>query len=689
MQYQGIEISVSNGKPLPLGAHFRDGGVNFAIYSSVASQVILCLFEADLQVCSFKIDLDLHKNRTGNIWHIFLKGMFQEIIYGYKINGTLAPILDKQEVSKVLLDPYSRLLLGREEWGSPSCEYRSYISKNMDEFDWEGDHPLERSLNDTIIYELHVRGFTQHNTSGVTHPGTYQGIIEKIPYLKELGITAVELLPIHEFDEAEMFFSDPKTGVKLKNLWGYNTVGFFAPKSAYAASARQRNAIIEFKEMVKTLHQAGIEVILDVVFNHTVEGTELGKTYSFRGIDNATYYILDKDFKYKNFTGCGNTVNCNHPVVAQMIIDSLRYWVLEMHVDGFRFDLASVFFRDQDGSAMVKSVISDYIQRDPVLAKTKLIAEAWDASGLYHVGAFPDRWAEWNGSYRDCIRRFITGDKNMIPELATRITGSADLYQHSEKKPFSSINYVTCHDGFTLKDLVSYNKKHNEANCEENRDGTDANWSWNCGEEGETENPKIILLRKQQMKNCITLLMISQGVPMMLAGDEMARSQNGNNNTYCQDNELGWINWSFLEKNQEIFRFFKEMILFRKKQSMLHRDSFFTGKIDPEIQMPDISWHGRRLGQPDFSHESKLIAFIISANIHDSESCDIYVACNSTPQWRAFVIPSLQSGKEWYLKVDTYAVYPNDIYLDPDKGPMLASKYYILGPHSMIVLVSD
>ncbi|HJZ56435.1 MAG TPA: alpha-amylase family glycosyl hydrolase, partial [Gemmataceae bacterium] len=448
-------------------------------------------------------------------------------------------------------------------------------------YDWGNDFPPLIPLEESVVYELHVRGFTCHPSSGVAHPGTYLGLIEKIPYLKWLGVTAVELMPVFEFDECDCPFTNPQTGERLLNFWGYNPIAFAAPKAAYAATAPVHGQTREFRDMVRALHAAGIEVILDVVFNHTGEGDDRGRTFSFRGLDNELYYLLDEHGRYLNFSGVGNTVNCNHPVVRDLLMTCLRYWVGDMHVDGFRFDLASVLGRDRRGNVMVEPPVIESITEDGVLADTKLIAEPWDAGGLYQVGRFPfgRRWSEWNGQYRDDVRRFWRGDAGFAPTIASRICGSSDIYQWSGRLPRHSVNFVTCHDGFALWDLVSYDAKHNEANGEGNRDGLNDNYSWNCGAEGPSDDLKLNALRKRQAKNLMTTLMLSQGVPMLLAGDEFLRTQKGNNNAWCQDNDISWVNWKLADENADFLRFTRELIWLRRRHPALRRRRFFTGEI--------------------------------------------------------------------------------------------------------------
>ncbi len=491
-------------------------------------------------------------NRTGDVWHMLVEGLAPGFEYGFRMDraDNEKPEIHRFDRRLVLFDPYARALSGPSLWQGAQREaarlgnWRGLLVEA--EFDWGQDRPLNRHLADSVIYEVHVRGFTRDPSSGVADPGTFPGLVEKIPYLQQLGITAVELLPVTEFDEADNYRKNPLTGEKLHNFWGYHPLAWFAPKAAYAAGRGAGCQVREFKQMVKALHEAGIEVILDMVFNHTGEGNEQGRTLSFRGIDNSVYYLINETTgEYANYSGCGNTVNCNHPVVRDLIIDCLCYWVTEMHVDGFRFDLASILGRGSDGEVLANPPLLERIAGHPILADTKLIAEAWDAAGLYQVGTFPNfgRWAEWNGKFRDDIRRFVRGDRNMVATLATRLAGSSDLYQSGGRAPFHSINFVTSHDGFTLADLVSYAEKHNEANGEYNCDGDNTNHSANYGVEGDTADPAVPALRDRQVRNFAALLLLAHGVPMIRAGDEMGRSQGGNNNTWCQDNAISWIDW--------------------------------------------------------------------------------------------------------------------------------------------------
>ncbi|MDH5561367.1 MAG: glycogen debranching protein GlgX [Deltaproteobacteria bacterium] len=643
------------GKPLPFGVSEVEKGFNFSLFAKSPTQVFLEIFQPNHQAPLCRLELDPVKNRTGDVWHIHLIGLQSDFFYAYKLNGPLKP--EKgfvYDATKPILDPYAKAIVGLEDWGATRKDLLA-CHVNSD-FDWEDDQPLNIPLNDSIIYEIHVRGFTQNANSDVIFPGTFRGITEKIPYFLDLGITAVELMPIHEFDESDCPFTNPTTGEKLLNLWGYNSIGFFAIKTSYSAEKTRRAVINEFKYLVKALHKAGIEVILDVVFNHTAEGGEKGSVYNFKGIENSVYYILDDKGGYKNFSGCGNTMNCNHPVVRKMILDALHYWVIEMHVDGFRFDLASIMGRDENGHILPHPPILESIAKDPVLSKTKIIAEAWDAVGLYQVGSFPasKRWAEWNGKYRDIIRRFCSGEAGIINEVATRISGNEDLYKHSERNPYHSINFITAHDGFTMYDLVSYQKKKNLENGENNQDGNDFNFSMNFGCEGETEDLNILELRKKQIRNMATLLFLSQGTPMLLGGDEFGRTQKGNNNAWCQDNETSWVDWDLLKKNTELFRFWQRLIQFRKEHAMLRRNDFFTGKTNAFSKLADISWHSVDANKPEFNSQTKALAFLIDG-MKGSQILDdmIYVAMNFEEKGLLFELPEAQTIPQWEIVLNT------------------------------------
>ena len=549
------------GKPFPFGATLVPGGVNFSIFSSHAVACTLVLFQKGGSEPLVEIPFP-DSFRIGHVWSMIVFDLeYETIEYGYRMDGPFEPGAGHRfDRSKVLLDPYAKAIGGRDVWGIPPNWDDMFPHRGrlvFEDFDWEDDRPLEIPIEDLVIYEMHVRSFTRHPSSGSKYPGTFAALRDKIPYLRGLGINCVELMPVYEFDEFENSRTNPETGEMLYNYWGYSTVDFFAPKAGFAATGRFGMQVDEVKTMVKELHKNGIEVILDVVFNHTAEGNEMGPTISFRGLDNKTYYMLTPEGYYYNFSGCGNTLNCNNPIVRNMVLDCLRYWAAEYHIDGFRFDLAAILGRDPWGAPLKNPPLLETLAFDPVLGKCKLIAEAWDAGGLYQVGSFPafGRWAEWNGKYRDDLRRFLKGDSGMVGALAQRIQGSPDLYGWNGRGPAASINFITCHDGFTLHDLFAYNGKHNEANLEQNQDGSNDNYSWNCGWEGETDNPDINALRKRLIRNAWAILLVSQGVPMVLMGDEMGRTQRGNNNTYCQDNDLNWLDWTLAEKNADLVRF--------------------------------------------------------------------------------------------------------------------------------------
>ncbi len=683
------------GEPYPLGASPVKGGVNFSLFSQHATSVDLLLFHLFSDLEPFQV-IHFHPvlNKTFHYWHVFVEGIGHGQIYGYRVDGPYDPGRGLRfNHNKGLIDPYSRGVVYGRNWsreracdGNDNCESSmKSLVVNTDVYDWEGVQAPNYHLSDCIIYELHVRGFTRHPSSGVVNPGTFDGLVEKIPYLKGLGITTVELMPIHQFDSAESTGVNLETGEKLTNFWGYNSICFFAPhRGYYIADWEKMQYLTGFRDLVKALHKAGIEVILDVVFNHTSEGDANGPTLCFKGIDNPVYYILDPVDKsrYMNYSGCGNTVNCNHPVARRMILECLRYWVTVMHVDGFRFDLASILSRDELGRPMENPPLLWEIESDPVLQKTKLLAEAWDATGLYQVGAFPgERWAEWNGHYRDDVRRFVRGDEGLTGILASRMSGSADLYQHLQRKPYQSINFITCHDGFTLNDLVSYNHKHNLTNGEENRDGSDENFSSNYGIEGPSSNPHLESLRLRQIKNFIAILLLSQGTPMLLSGDEMRRTQKGNNNAYCQDNEISWINWSLLEK--ELFRFFKQMIHFRKSHPVLRRREYYWGETDRHGRS-EITWHGVRLFQPDWSHESHSLAFSLSGFDHDT---DMHVMISAYSQPLQFGLPPVRTGQTWFRSIDTSLVSPDDIAEEGNETQIQESSY-TLSSRSVAVLIA-
>jgi len=686
------KYEVEQGKPHPLGAIPDEEGANFSLFSENATAVQLLLFDTHddpepVQV----IDLDPAINRTFHFWHIYVKGLEPGMHYAYRVDGPDDLSAGHRfSWNKVLIDPYARGVTKNLWKRGDACLPGDNLATSMRnvvidiaDYDWEGDLPLNRPMFETVVYEMHVAGFTKSPSANTKHPGTLSAIIEKIPYLKELGVTAVELLPVFEFDDTESRNLDGRT---LKNYWGYSTVGFFAPHSSYCVSPEEGTHIREFRDMVKALHKAGIEVFLDVVFNHTDEGNDEGPVFSFKGIDNSIYYHLVPEDKryYYDYTGCGNTFNCNHPIGEKFILDCLRFWVKEMHVDGFRFDEASVLSRGEDGNPMDHPPVLWQIELDENLANTKVIAEAWDAAGLYQVGYFPGyRWAEWNGRFRDTIRRFIKGDKGLIGELACRITGSADIYQASGELPINSVNFITAHDGFSLNDLVSYNHKHNDANGEGNRDGMDDNLSWNCGAEGATDDPQVQELRERQIRNFAAILLLSQGVPMMVMGDEVRRTQKGNNNAYCQDNEISWLDWSLVEKNQHILRFWKLIIEFRKRHTNIHSPRYFTGVVN-ERGLKDISWHGCKIGSPNWDDpNAQAIAYTLGG--FDGEA-DIHIMVNMCEEELDFEVPPIE-GRNWYRSVDTAGGSPEDI-AEPGAEKQETGNTYSVQGRSVVVLIS-
>ena len=687
---------VEPGAVHPLGAVPDEQGVNFSLFSEHATAVELLLFAGydDPEPVQI-IPLDAATHRTFHFWHVYVRGLPAGMHYAYRLDGPqdIHEAGNRFNKQKVLIDPYARgitaALWSRAAACTPDDNVHTSIRSaiiDTSTFDWEGDRPLHKPMSETIVYEMHVGGFTKSPASGSQHPGTFAGIVEKIPYLQELGITAVELLPIFAFDEQGISRSSPVDGRPLKDYWGYNPVGHFAPHAAYCLSPGEGSHIRDFREMVKALHKAGIEVILDVVFNHTSEGNELGPTISFRGLDNSTYYLLvpqDKQY-YLDYTGVGNTFDCNHPVVDKLIAECLEFWVKEMHVDGFRFDEASILARDINGNPMAYPPVVWHISLDETLADTKVIAEAWDAAGLYQVGNFPgERWAEWNGRFRDDIRRFVKGDPGQVGAVASRIAGSSDLYEAKGRMPINSINFITCHDGFTLNDLVSYNAKHNEANGENNRDGINDNLSWNCGAEGATTDPEIEALREQQIKNFVTILLLSRGVPMLLAGDEVRRTQQGNNNAYCQDNEVSWFDWKLAEQNKGLFRFFKYMIAFRKSHPNLYRANFFSGVPNAQGQK-DIDWHGCQLDGPGWNDPNcRVLAFTIWGLEQDD---DIHVMLNMEWQDLDFEIPAL-TGRQWLKVIDTALLPPEDV-VEPGQANVVSANTCHVVKRSAVVLVS-
>jgi isoamylase len=695
-----LPTTVARGRALPLGASATTNGVNFAILCRHGTAVSLVIFPLDSDHPFTEINLDPHVNRTGDHWHVLVAPLPPSFRYAWRVDGPAGP-KHRYNPEILLLDPACTAVSDGTRWGQNGHYFRGPWSGTRgthrrslfirQPFDWREDAPLKTPLEDSLIYELHVRGFSAHPSSGVSKPGTFAGLIEKIPHLKELGVTAVELLPVHEFDEDDCVFSNPETGESLRNFWGYNSIAFAAPKAAFAAKGPEGGQVTEFREMVRAFHEAKIEVYLDVVFNHTGEGDDRGRTYSFRGLDNELYYMLGPGGEYMNFSGCGNTVNCNHPIVRDIILTCLRFWVGDMHVDGLRFDLASIFGRDRNGNVLMEPPIVEMIAEDGLLAHTKLIAEPWDAVGLYQVGGFPygKRWSEWNGRYRDDVRKFWRGDVGMASHLATRLCGSADLYEWSGRSPAHSVNFITCHDGFTLNDLVSYDEKHNEANGESNRDGANDNNSWNCGVEGPTNDRSVLKLRHRQARNLFATLMLSQGTPMLLAGDEFLRTQRGNNNAWCQDNELSWVDWTLKEQNADFYRFARMMIALRKRHPALRRRDFFKGAGTDGSMEPDVIWHGVEPFRPDFSHGSRTLAYAINGSMTGREpDSDFFIACNAWSETVRFRLPPSPSGRPWFRVVDTAVLAPLDIVSEADAKEMAAHFEYPVAAHSLIVLLA-
>ena len=680
------------GDSSPLGATPSPDGVNFSVFSRHATGVELLLFDGidDTKAASV-VRLDPAANRTYYYWHVFVPNVRPGQLYGYRVEGPFDPSSGMRfDPAKVLLDPYGCGVMVPSAYdraaarrpGDNAATALKSVVVDVSAYDWEGDVPLQRPSSRTIVYEMHVRGFTRHPSSGLSDKtrGTFAGLIEKIPYLQRLGITAVELLPVFQFDS-----QDSPPG--LVNYWGYAPVSFFAPHRGYSSRRDPLGPVDEFRDMVKALHRAGIEVILDVVFNHTAEGDHSGPTLSFRGLDNATYYILDADrSRYANYSGTGNTLNANHPIVRRMIVDSLRYWVDVMHVDGFRFDLASILERDESGSVLPSPPVLWDIESDPALAGTKLIAEAWDAAGLYDVGSFVgDSWKEWNGRFRDDVRSFFRGEEGVIQAFADRLIGSPSIYGHEQREPEQSVNFVTCHDGFTLNDLVSYDRKHNEANGEDNRDGADDNRSWNCGVEGPTEDPDIDRLRTRQVKNFFTVTMLSAGMPMMLMGDEVRRTQGGNNNAYCQDNETNWFDWALLAKRADVHRFVSVLNARRVLRDVEHEEKRVA--LNQLLLQEDITWHGVKLGEPDWRNSSHSLAFTVRLTM---DRTHYHTILNAYWEPLEFELPPVADGGRhpWRRWVDTFLDSPHDI-VEWEQAPAVPGRTYRAEPRSVVVLFAD
>jgi isoamylase len=690
-----VRNDITEGRPQPLGATLEAGGINFSIYSEYAASVELLLFSgADAHQPNRVVRLDPDVNHSFHFWHCYVPGLKAGQVYAYRLGGPTDTALTgrRYDPEKVLLDPFARGNVnslwdrgGAVDAGdNVETSMRSVVIDPTD-YDWEGDSPLRIPLGDTVIYETHVRGFTRSPTSASRWPGTFRGLIDKIPHLQRLGVTAVELMPTSDFDETQILRCGPD-GTELRNYWGYDPYGHFAPQSSYCVEPHKGNHQREFRDMVKALHRAGIELILDVVFNHTSEGNENGPLISFRGQANEAYYHLapaDKRY-YMDYTGCGNTFNANHPFVTKYIIEALEAWVTDYHVDGFRFDLGSVLSRGPDGAPMSVPPVLWGIELSRVLSTVKVIAEAWDAGGLYQVGNFPgERWCVWNGEYRDTIRDFLRGEPGIAGDVATRIAGSSDLFAAKGEKPTNSINFVTCHDGFTLNDLVSYDGKHNEANGEGNRDGADDNRSWNCGVEGPSDDPAVEDLRRRQIKNAAAILLLSRGTPMILGGDEFRRSQAGNNNAYCQDGDLSWYDWSLADKNDEMIEFFAGMIQFRKRFSALRHNEFFEGRINHR-GLRDLSWQGCGLDEPNWSDaQSRVLSFTLAG--FDDEP-DLHVIMNMWDMGLDFALPQIP-GRRWARAIDTARSSPDDI-VAAGSEPRLTGESYPAWGRSVVVLLS-
>ncbi|XP_028078780.1 isoamylase 1, chloroplastic [Camellia sinensis] len=690
-------FQVFDGSPTPFGATARDGGVNFAVYSSNALSATLCfmtLSDLHQKRVTEQISMDPMANRTGDVWHVFLKGDFEDMLYGYKFDGKFCTEGGHYyDSSQILLDPYAKAVVSRGDFGvlgpEDDCwpQMACMVPSANIEFDWEGDLPLKFPQRDLVIYEMHIRGFTRHDSSRTEFPGTYLGVVEKLDHLKELGVNCVELMPCHEFNELEYYCYNSVLDDYKVNFWGYSTINYFSPMIRYSSAGKRdcgSGAINEFKLLVKEAHKRGIEVIMDVVFNHTAEGNEKGATLSFRGVDNSVFYMLAPKGEFYNYSGCGNTFNCNHPVVRQFILDCLRYWVTEMHVDGFRFDLASILTRGSSlwdalnvygnpiegdmlttGTPLSSPPLIDMISNDPILRGVKLVAEAWDCGGLYQVGMFPHWgiWSEWNGKYRDIVRQYIKGTDGFAGAFAECLCGSPNLYQEGGRKPWNSINFVCAHDGFSLADLVMYNNKHNLANGEDNNDGENHNNSWNCGQEGEFASIPVKKLRKRQMRNFFLCLMVSQGVPMIYMGDEYGHTKGGNNNTYCHDNYINYFRWDKKEEaSSDFFRFCSLMTKFRHECESLGLNDFPTAER--------LQWHGHSPEMPDWSETSRFVAFTLV----DSVKGELYIAFNTSHLAVIVTLPE-RPGYKWEPFVDTSKPAPFDVLSGDLERDMAITQY--------------
>ncbi len=660
--------------PLPYGAVPNTPGVRFSIFSRTATAMRLLLYRhvGDREPREV-IDFDPDNDRWGGVWSMLVPDAEIGQLYHFQADGPFEPEAGHRFDGRArLIDPYTRALAGEFLTASDGIVRPPKCVVVDEHFDWQGDRHLKRDLSETIIYEMHVKGFTQSRTSGVEHPGTYLGVIEKIPYLVSLGVTAIELMPVNEFPTNHFFGGS----ADRPYYWGYDPLAFFAPHRGYAASKVPGAQVHEFKQMVRALHQAGIEVILDVVFNHTAEGNELGPTFGFKGLENSVYYMLEEGSgAYRNYSGCGNTVNGNHPIVRELIFHCLRHWVLNYHIDGFRFDLASVLSRDRSGELVPNTPIIEVISEDPLLADTKIIAEAWDAAGAYQVGSFANlRWSEWNGRFRDDVRRFWRGDPGTLGPIATRIAGSSDLYQPGGRRPYHSINFVTSHDGFTLNDLVSYAHKHNESNGENNFDGENNNFSDNHGDEGPTRRRAVLLARTRQVKNMLSTLLLSMGVPMLLSGDECRRTQRGNNNAYCQDGPLSWFNWRLIDRHDDLFRFTQALVDFRRNHSIVRRKEFLHGNSSNDGALPDVLWCGPDGSVIDWTSQELSLQYMLIASKDESNFDEaqrhVLVCLHAGPHSQAFCLPPAARKVEWTLFIDTAANSPGDVFPEFD-GPRL------------------
>ncbi len=701
-ELDSIPRDVRIGQPLPWGAHRVGDGVNFSLFSRHATRVWLELFDRpDDAIPSRRIELDPAHHRTGDAWHVWVGRAPVGQLYGYRLDGPYRPEEGcRFNPHKLLLDPYARALTDVDDWdftaaygydpAAPAADLT--MSANDDarampkcvvtdgDFDWDGDRPPRHAWTDTVIYETHVRGATIHPSAGVAHPGTYRGLIEKIPYFADLGVTTIELMPVQEFNEHGMQRVNPFTGEPLRNYWGYNPVAFLAPKASYGGHDAASPKRHEFMAMVKAFHAAGLEVIVDIVLNHTAEANELGPTLCFRGIDNPIFYMLDDHDRrfYRDFTGVGNTLNANHPVVRAFIIDALRYWVIDLHVDGFRFDLASVLGRDEHGRMLSNPPLLAQIAEDPILRDVKLIAEAWDAGGAYQVGSFAERrWAEWNGRFRDDVRRFWRGDPGTAGAFASRLCGSADLYARSGTGPAASINFVTCHDGFTLNDLVSYERKHNAPNGEGNHDGSDANYSSNAGVEGPTEDAVVEGLRIRRIKNFLVTLFASRGVPMLLGGDEFRRTQEGNNNAYCQDNAVSWYDWALAERHRDIRAFARGMLAVRRRFAVLRAETFYDATT--------IRWLWPGGAGPQWADQRlRSVACVVT----DAADTRLLLAFNAGETPVTYALPSPGGSRAWHRVVDTFCAPPDDLSAPGHEPRVDDQASYRLGPQSAVILAA-